>query len=123
MEPEGSLPHSKAPAICPYPEPDQSSPSPHIPLLEDPFQYYSPIYAFVFQVVSFSHVSPPKPSMYLSSAPYVPYALPISLNWSPEHYLLLSSDTSHSLMQNVIYLCWMLLEIRRSVLLKLSVIH
>jgi hypothetical protein len=26
MEPEGSLPHSQEFAICPYPEPDQSSP-------------------------------------------------------------------------------------------------
>jgi hypothetical protein len=25
MEPEGSLPHSQAPATCPYPEPAQSS--------------------------------------------------------------------------------------------------
>ena len=29
MEPEGSLPHSQVPANCPYPEPDQSCPSPH----------------------------------------------------------------------------------------------
>ena len=28
MEPEGSLPHSQAPATCPYPEPEQSSPCP-----------------------------------------------------------------------------------------------
>jgi hypothetical protein len=27
MEPEGSLLHSQAPAICSHPEPDQSSPS------------------------------------------------------------------------------------------------
>jgi len=27
MEPEGSLPHLQKPATCPYPEPDQSSPS------------------------------------------------------------------------------------------------
>jgi len=33
MEPEGSLPHSKVPATCPYPEPDQSSPCLLIPLL------------------------------------------------------------------------------------------
>ena len=50
MEPEGSLPHSQEPATCPYPEPDQSSPCP-TPLLRDPFQYYPPIYAWVFQVV------------------------------------------------------------------------
>jgi hypothetical protein len=29
MEPEGSLPYSQEPATCPYPEPYQSSPSPH----------------------------------------------------------------------------------------------
>jgi hypothetical protein len=43
MEPRGSLPHEQQPAICPYPEPDQSSPCPPIPLLEDTFQYYPPI--------------------------------------------------------------------------------
>ena len=31
MEPEGSLPHSQVPANCPYPEPQRSSPYPHIP--------------------------------------------------------------------------------------------
>ena len=35
-EPEGSLPHSQLPATCPYPEPAQSSPYPHIPHPEDP---------------------------------------------------------------------------------------
>jgi hypothetical protein len=34
MEPEGSLPRSQVPAICPYPEPDRSSPHPHKPLTE-----------------------------------------------------------------------------------------
>jgi hypothetical protein len=29
MEPKGSLPHSQAPATCPYPAPDKSSPCPH----------------------------------------------------------------------------------------------
>jgi len=28
MQPKSSLPHSQAPATCPYPEPDQSSPQP-----------------------------------------------------------------------------------------------
>ena len=37
MEPEGSFPHSQQPATCPYPKPDQSSPCPLIPLLEDQF--------------------------------------------------------------------------------------
>jgi len=31
MEPESSLPHPQAPAICPYPEPALPSPYPHIP--------------------------------------------------------------------------------------------
>jgi hypothetical protein len=31
MEAEGSLLHSQVPATCPYPEPGQSSPYPHIP--------------------------------------------------------------------------------------------
>ena len=34
---EGSLPHSQAPATCPYPEPDQPSICLPIPLLENPF--------------------------------------------------------------------------------------
>ena len=37
MEPEVSLPHSQVPATCPYPEPARSSPYPHTPLPEDPF--------------------------------------------------------------------------------------
>ena len=36
MDPEGSLPHSQVPAICPYPEPARSSPYPHVPLPDDP---------------------------------------------------------------------------------------
>jgi hypothetical protein len=32
MEPEGSSPYTQEPAICPYPEPDQSSLRPHQPL-------------------------------------------------------------------------------------------
>ena len=51
MEPEGSLPHSQSPATCPYPEPDQSSHYPHIPLPEDTSYCYPSIYAWVFQVV------------------------------------------------------------------------
>jgi hypothetical protein len=33
VETEGSLPHSQVPATYPYPEPAQSSPYPHIPLI------------------------------------------------------------------------------------------
>jgi hypothetical protein len=37
MEPEGSLQRSQALKTCPYPEPDQSSPSsPSIPVYQDP---------------------------------------------------------------------------------------
>jgi len=59
MEPDGSLPHLQVPTTCPYPEPVQSSPCPPIPLPENPSQYYLPIYAWVFHVVSFPQVSPP----------------------------------------------------------------
>ena len=34
MEPESSLPHSKVPAICPYPEPARTSPCSHLPIRE-----------------------------------------------------------------------------------------
>ena len=56
MEPAGSFPHSQVPADCPYPVPARSSPYPYIPLTEDPSQYYPPIYAWVFQVVSFPQI-------------------------------------------------------------------
>jgi len=56
MEPLGSLPHSQQPAICPYPEPDQSSPCLATPLLED--------YARVLQIKN-------------------PSAFYISCNWNP----------------------------------------
>jgi len=42
MEPKRSLPHSQVPATCPYPEPARSSPYPHIPLPEDPFNIILP---------------------------------------------------------------------------------
>jgi hypothetical protein len=44
----------------------------------------------VFQVVSFPHIFSPKPSMHLSSPPYVLHTLSISffLIWSPEKYLV-----------------------------------
>ena len=44
-----------------------------------PYQYYPPIYVWVYQVVSFPQVSPPKPSIRLSCPPYVLNAPPISL--------------------------------------------
>ena len=55
-----SLPHSQAPATCNYPEPARSTPHSHNPLPEDSSKCYRPMYAWVSQVVSFPHVSPPK---------------------------------------------------------------
>ena len=66
MVPKGSLPRSQQPATCPYPEPARSIPCLHIQIPADPSQYYPTIYAWVFQVVSFPHVSPPKPFIHLS---------------------------------------------------------
>jgi len=51
MEFEGLLTQSQVPATCPYSEPTQSSPYPHIPFPEDPSEYYPPMYAWVSQVV------------------------------------------------------------------------
>jgi hypothetical protein len=69
---------------CPYAELDRSSLCPQIPHPEDPYNYYSPIYAWVFQLVSFPQDSPPKPCIHLFSTPYVLHAPPISffLTWS-----------------------------------------
>jgi hypothetical protein len=44
MEPEGSLPHSQVPVICPYPEPDRYqriSPGPRHPFV---FRNYASFY-------------------------------------------------------------------------------
>ena len=49
------------------------------------YYYYPPIYAWVFQVVSFLHVSPQKSCMYCSSPPYVLHA--------PTHLILLDLIT------------------------------
>jgi len=38
MEPDGLLTHSQVPDTYPYPEPAWSSPYPHTPLPEDPFE-------------------------------------------------------------------------------------
>jgi hypothetical protein len=42
-----------------------------IPLLEDSYYYYPPIYVSVFQVVSYPQVSPPKLCMHFFSPPYM----------------------------------------------------
>jgi len=84
---ECSLPHSLVRVTCPYPGADQSSPYSHIQRPEDPPKYYPPIYAWVFEVVSFPQVSLPKPFIHLSSRRYVLHVLPISFFsiWSPEY--------------------------------------
>ena len=43
MEPENSKPRLHVPATCPYPEPDQSSPCPNIPLPERSILILSPL--------------------------------------------------------------------------------
>ena len=79
MELVGSLPCLQVPVTCPYPEADQSSPYPQTQLPEDPSEYDLPVYAWVFLVVSFPQVSPPKPCVPLSCLQYVLHAPPISL--------------------------------------------
>jgi hypothetical protein len=83
-------------AACPYPKPDQSSPSRRILLPEDPPSYYPSIHAWVFQVVSFPQVSPPKPCMYLSS-PLMCY-MPRLSHYSPfltySYYSICNSNTT-----------------------------
>ena len=65
------------PNTCPYSEPDQSIPCPN-PTSWILILILSPIYAYVFQVVFFSQVSPQKPCFRLSCPPYVPHAPPIT---------------------------------------------
>ena len=72
MEPEGLLPLSQVPAICPYPEPDRSSPYLHIPLPVDPSKCCPPIYAWVSQVV-FSLTLPHQDPVYASPLPPTRY--------------------------------------------------
>jgi len=73
MKPEFSLPHSQEPATCPYSETDQSSPCPAIPILEDPFHYYPPIYVWVVQVVFSSDWPHQNPVfIYIPIACYMP---------------------------------------------------
>jgi len=66
----------------------------HIPLPEDPFEYYPPIYAWASQVVSFPQVSPLKPCTRLPSPTYVLHAPPISFFpiLLTEKYLVSSTD-------------------------------
>jgi len=84
METEGSLP----PATCPYPEEDQSSPSPPSNVLQIHFNIIIPSTHRSNKSYFFPQVSPPKSYTHLSCLPYVLHALPISFFsiWSPEEH-------------------------------------
>lgn len=51
---------------CSCHEPDETNPQNPIQFLQNLFKNQSPIYAYVFQVVSFRQAFPPNPCMYLS---------------------------------------------------------
>ena len=96
-EPECSLRRLQVPATCLYSEPDQARPYPPpnpIPLPEDPSYYYPPIYNWVFQVVSFPQVSPPKPCMQIIKLlimwfpPFACYLIPLRTKYSLLHPIL-----------------------------------
>ena len=92
MIPACSLPHSQMPATCLCPEPDSSSPCLPILPLGDAFCCYPPVYAKIFEVVSFPQVSQPKDYTYVSCVPYLPNAPLIwFLIWSRK-YLLRCTD-------------------------------
>jgi hypothetical protein len=88
MEPEDSLPLSHDPAFCSYLEPDKSFPCPTSHFKKSHFNNI--LRLNIGRVISFPHVSPPKPCMHPSSSPYALHASPISffLIWSTEWYLV-----------------------------------
>jgi hypothetical protein len=94
LEPEGSLPHSQVPATCPYPEPAQSSPYPHILNIHLniilPSMPGSPQWSLSFR---FPHQNPAHTSLL---PPYVLHAPPISLFSisSPAQQALLQSNST-----------------------------
>ena len=73
------------PATCAYFEPGQSSPCSPSHIMKIHFNIILPSMPRVFQVASFSQVSPPNPCMQLPSPSYVLNGLPISFFfiWSP----------------------------------------
>ena len=72
-----SLPYSQVPVTCPYPESDQSWPCPPSHFLKIHLNINPPIYSWVFQVVSFHHVPPPKPCIRHFYPPYALHSLSI----------------------------------------------
>jgi len=68
--------------------------APYILLPDYPSSYYPHIYAWVFQMVSFSQVSPPKPCTRLSPPPYAQRAPPSSFFsiFLPKQYWVSSTD-------------------------------
>jgi len=67
MKPEGSLPHLRVTANCPYPESDLSSSYQPIPLPANRSIYYSPICIWASKMVAFPQISSPKPCVHLST--------------------------------------------------------
>jgi len=92
MEPEGSLPHLKVPATCPYPEPARSSPcyTSHFPKIHLniilPYMPGSPKWSLSLR---FPHQYP------VYASPLPPYAL-----HGPAHLVLLSTALE---LQNISY--------------------
>jgi len=58
---------------------------PPVLFLEHSLQYYSPVYAFDFQVVSFSLIFPSKPCMHLSSHQICHILCPFHSSWYDHH--------------------------------------
>jgi len=77
MEPKGSLPHQHEPTICPFLQPDQSSPCLPVALLAEPsILLLSSHHCLGLLSGPFHPVYPSKPLMHLSGLPYVPLDLP-----------------------------------------------
>ena len=99
MEPEGSLPHSQVPAICPYPEPARSSPTPTSHFLKIHLNIilpYTPGSSKWHVSLRFPYQKP----VYTSAVPhYVLHAPPISFLsiLTPDQFLV--NSPGHSAVQ------------------------